>query len=118
MRVLRIGIVKFAEDRLPLIRIVVREMGIPFHFGVNVRQIKLPGLRQELLIDTTAADHHYLFNVAAGGDRFINRLHPLHAIVGARLAADNDILTPGSGRPMETPRSDAPSPPACLRYCV
>ena len=69
-------------------------MGIPFHFGVNVRQIKLPGLRQELLIDTTAADHHYLFNVAAGGDRFINRLHPLHAIVGARLAADNDILTP------------------------
>ena len=41
MRILLVRIMELAEYRLPLVRIVIREMGIAFHFGVNVRQIQL-----------------------------------------------------------------------------
>ena len=93
MGILRIGIVELAEYRLPLVRVVIREMSIALHLRINMRQIELVRFRQELLIHATAADHHHLFHIAAGGNRFINRLDPLHAIVGAGLAANHDIFT-------------------------
>lgn len=105
--VLRVGVMKLAEHRFPLVRIVIREMGIAFHFRIDMGQIELLRLWQELLIHPTAADHHDLFHIAAGGNRFVNGGDPLHAIVAAWLAADHDIFTPRqrapNGFPGQTP---------------
>jgi hypothetical protein len=39
--VLRVGVMKLAEHRFPLVRIVIREMGIAFHFRIDMGQIEL-----------------------------------------------------------------------------
>ncbi|MNW02195.1 hypothetical protein D3C71_1979440 [compost metagenome] len=93
MRVLRISVVEFAEDRFPLVRIVVREMRIPFHFCVNVGQVELLCFWQELLVNTTPTNHHNLFRIATGGNRVVDGFYPFNAIVRARLATDDDVFT-------------------------
>ncbi len=107
MGVLRVGVMKLAEHRLPFVRIVIREMGIAFHFRINMGQVELLRFRQELLIHPAAADHHNLFHIAAGGNCFFYGGDPLHAIVAAGFAADHDIFTPRqwapNGFPGQTP---------------
>ncbi len=82
-------------------------MGIALRLPHRMRQIKLLRLWQELLVHAPAANDHNFRRIAASGNRHVDELHPLHAIVGARLAADNNILRPGKGRPMNS-RCDVP----------
>ena len=92
MRVLRISVVEFAEYRFPVIRLVIREMGVAFHFRVDMRQIQFLRFRQELLINATAANHHDFWYVTTRRNGFIHRLHPRYAIVRTRLTAEDNIF--------------------------